>query len=225
MTQLEKNGAGKPLRTDDLITALTADLATPQPAVGRALAIGCVVSVGLAALVMVTNDVAVRPGFVTLLSDARFAAKFVFTLAVLAAGVRLALRLSRPGVTAGPAVGGLLGVGLLAAVGVGMELMVTPAQGWLNALVGTGPMPCLTLIPLLAAAPLVVLLYALRAGAPDSPTLTGATAGLIASGIGATLYASHCPNDSPLYVATWYFVAMALVCAIGGAAGSRVLRW
>ena len=32
-------------------------------------------------------------------------------------------------------------------------------------------------------------------------------------------------NDSPLFVATWYTIATAIVTAIGAAVGSRVLRY
>jgi hypothetical protein len=43
--------------------------------------------------------------------------------------------------------------------------------------------------------------------------------------LAATLYASHCTDDSPLFVATWYSIATAAVAAIGALAGSRVLRF
>jgi len=43
--------------------------------------------------------------------------------------------------------------------------------------------------------------------------------------LAATLYASHCEDDSPLFVATWYTIATAMVTAIGALLGSRVLRF
>src|SRR5258708_8799527 len=43
--------------------------------------------------------------------------------------------------------------------------------------------------------------------------------------LAVTLYASHCTDDSPLFVATWYTIATVLVTAIGALAGSRVLRF
>ncbi|RTL73692.1 MAG: DUF1109 family protein, partial [Bradyrhizobiaceae bacterium] len=43
--------------------------------------------------------------------------------------------------------------------------------------------------------------------------------------LGATLYASHCADDSPLFVATWYTLAAAFVTLIGAMAGRRVLRF
>ncbi|MBX9710348.1 MAG: NrsF family protein, partial [Xanthobacteraceae bacterium] len=48
---------------------------------------------------------------------------------------------------------------------------------------------------------------------------------LTSAGLAATLYASHCPDDSPLFVATWYTIASVIVAAVGALAGSRVLKF
>ena len=77
----------------------------------------------------------------------------------------------------------------------------------------------------LALALLAAALIALRHGAPARPAVAGAFAGLLSAGLAATLYASHCTDDSPLFVATWYTLATALVTAIGALAGSKVLRF
>ncbi|MGE0341338.1 MAG: NrsF family protein, partial [Xanthobacteraceae bacterium] len=66
---------------------------------------------------------------------------------------------------------------------------------------------------------------ALRYGAPTQPTLAGAIAGLAAGGIAATFYALNCNNDSPLFVATWYPIAIGIVVLAGATIGSRLLRW
>ncbi len=58
-----------------------------------------------------------------------------------------------------------------------------------------------------------------------APALAGALAGLVSAGLAATLYASHCTDDSPLFVATWYTLATALVTAIGALLGAKVLRY
>jgi hypothetical protein len=50
-------------------------------------------------------------------------------------------------------------------------------------------------------------------------------AGLLSAGLGATLYASHCTDDSPLFVATWYPLAIAMVTAVGAIAGRKMLRY
>jgi hypothetical protein len=69
------------------------------------------------------------------------------------------------------------------------------------------------------------MLAALRAGAPRSATLAGAAAGLVAGGVGATLYATHCVDDSPLFVALWYTAGVALVTLAGAILGRWLLRW
>ena len=71
-------------------------------------------------------------------------------------------------------------------------------------------------LPLLAAA-----LIGLRHGAPARPAVAGAIAGMLSAGLAATLYASHCTDDSPLFVATWYTLATALVTAVGALLGSN----
>jgi len=65
----------------------------------------------------------------------------------------------------------------------------------------------------------------LRSGAPRSPGLTGALAGAAAAGIAALFYASHCPDDSPLFVATWYPLATLICMGAGALAGRRFLAW
>ena len=69
------------------------------------------------------------------------------------------------------------------------------------------------------------LIYAMRSGAPQHPALSGALAGAAAAGVAATLYAANCPDDSPLFVATWYPLATLIVVAVGAIAGDRYLRW
>jgi hypothetical protein len=73
--------------------------------------------------------------------------------------------------------------------------------------------------------PLAAALFCLRQGAPEHPARAGAATGLLAGAIGAALYATHCPDDSPLFVAAWYTLAIGIVAAIGAVSGSRLLRW
>ena len=105
------------------------------------------------------------------------------------------------------------------------ELMVVPPDLWMPRLIGHNMRFCTTMIPLFALGPLVLLLWAFRRGAPDNPARAGAVAGLIAGGIGAAFYAAHCFDDSPLFVATWYTLAIGVVTGLGALLGSRFLRW
>jgi hypothetical protein len=106
-----------------------------------------------------------------------------------------------------------------------IELIVTPRDMWSTRLVGTNSIHCLTIIPLLAMPVLAALLIALRKGAPAKPGLAGAAAGLASAAIAATYYASNCTDDSPLFVATWYPLATAIVVIAGSLASTRYLRW
>jgi hypothetical protein len=49
--------------------------------------------------------------------------------------------------------------------------------------------------------------------------LAGAVAGLLAGSIAASFYTAHWFNDSPLFVATRYTLAVAILAAAGAMAG------
>jgi hypothetical protein len=131
----------------------------------------------------------------------------------------------RPGTAPGPWPFVLAAVPVLISLAVIAELLATPAQSWMTRLIGRNSMYCLTILPALALAPLACLLFVLRESAPARPGLAGAVAGLAAGGIAALLYASHCPDDSPLFVAAWYSSAIAVVASVGYFAGTRLLKW
>jgi hypothetical protein len=105
------------------------------------------------------------------------------------------------------------------------EMMMPNCAPMSARLIGTNSRLCLVAIPLLSLPLLAAALLALRRGAPSHPAVAGAFAGLLSAGLGATLYASHCTDDSPLFVATWYTIAAVFVAAIGALAGSRVLKF
>jgi hypothetical protein len=103
--------------------------------------------------------------------------------------------------------------------------MMTPPDHYLGKLVGSNAVHCLSLIPTLSIAPLAAALLAMRAGAPARPPLAGAAAGLVSAGLAATIYATNCTDDSPLFVVTWYTLATIVVAGVGAFCGDRLLRW
>ena len=84
---------------------------------------------------------------------------------------------------------------------------------------------CMRMIPLLAAPMLGGADRRPSRGRAAPPGLTGALAGAASAGIAALLYASHCPDDSPLFVATWYPLATLICVGVGALAGRRFLAW
>ncbi len=167
----------------------------------------------------------VRPDVMEAMRNPFFDLKFIVTGTLAAAAVAISLHLSRPEASLHGWIW-LLAVpaGLLVAGSLG-EMMMPQRAPVMTRLIGTNSRVCLLAIPLMSLPLLVAALAGLRHGAPARPALAGAIAGLISAGLAATLYASHCTDDSPLFVATWYTLASLLVAAIGAAAGSRVLRF
>jgi hypothetical protein len=133
--------------------------------------------------------------------------------------------LSRPGVSSHRAVACLAAAPALIALAVVAELFALPPNTWSATMIGTNSIVCLTYIPLIGLGPLAILLLALRHGAPTRPGLAGAVAGLLAGGIAATFYAAQCNNDSPLFVAVWYTLAISSLAVLGAVSARRFVRW
>jgi hypothetical protein len=106
-----------------------------------------------------------------------------------------------------------------------VELMQVPRAEWMVRLAGTHWYMCVLNMVLLSLPILAALLFGLRFGAPTQPALAGAGAGLLAGALAASLYIAHCPDDSQLFVAAWFTLAIAITTAIGAMTGSRILRW
>lgn len=212
------------MRTADLINALAADPVAPRIHLGRRIVLALALG-GAVSLALFMAAFGPRHDISAAMRTVRFDLKFADTLALLAPSTLLCWRLMRP--DARPRALALLLVAplvlLLGAVVV--ELIVVPPNLWGTRMVGTNALHCLTLIPLMSIPPLTALIVAMRAGAPRYPALTGALAGAVAAGVAATLYATNCPDDSPLFVASWYPLATLIVVAAGALAGRRFLRW
>jgi hypothetical protein len=212
------------VKTSEFIAVLAADPIPETVNIRRRFAAALVVgSVG--ALALYVLFVGPRPDIAEAARTVRFNLKFVDAFALALPSLLLLVRLARPDAKPGALALWLFAPLILLALAVVVELMVVPSDEWLPRLIGHNMRYCTTMIPLMAAPILAALIVAMRAGAPQHPGWTGALAGAAAAGIASFLYASHCPDDSPLFVATWYPVAT-LVCAGAGAlAGRLFLAW
>ena len=212
------------MKTEHLVRALGADSGTRVHSVEARLAIAMAPAMVVAtAMFMLT--LGPRPDLAAAIADPRVILKFVVTLTLAATAMLLACRLARPAcATRLPALS-LAAAPAILILAVMFELATVPAASWRMKFLGTDLIVCLVSIPLLALPMLAAALIAMRHGAPMRPALAGAVAGLLAGGLGAALYAVYCPNDSPLFGASWYALAIAIVVIAGTIAGSRVLRW
>jgi hypothetical protein len=211
------------MKTGELVDLLARDT-TRHAAPGSTL-LRALVPAGVVSAIVMLWWIGLRPDLAAALHTPRFDVKLLLNIALWFAATGLVLRLSRPVDHPGiwPAVLWMVPCALL--VGVILELFIVPRGQWWSVAHGTNSTWCLRLIPALALAPLVATLWMLRRAAPARPALAGAAAGLMCSGLAGTLYALHCPDDSPLFVGIWYVLAAAIVTLAGALCGARLLRW
>jgi hypothetical protein len=212
------------METEQLIQMLAADNPHRARPVGFVLALALLAAAPVS-VVMFMMALGVRPDVMTAMHNPFFDLKFVITLALAISAIVVGLHLSRPEASLkGWGWLLLIPVGIIVA-GIGSEMMMPQRLPMMTRLIGNNSRVCMTAIPLLSLPLLAGALVGLRHGAPARPALAGAIAGLISAGLAATLYAAHCTDDSPLFVATWYPIATAMVTAAGALIGARVLRF
>ena len=212
------------MRTEDLIKALDADARRKALPLGPVWLVAVPVSV-LAAAAVFFATIGPRPDIAAVMHTVRFPAKFLYTLALAIGALATVRTMAIPGARIGKAARWLAVAPALVLVAVALEMLAVPPSDWLARLVGSNMLVCLTCIPTIGIGPLAVFLVALRHGAPTRPILAGAAAGLLAGGLAATFYAAHCTDDSPLFVATWYTLAIGALAGFGALGGRYLLRW
>jgi hypothetical protein len=211
------------MKTDDLIRALAQDT-TQAPGVARSAALVLPVALLISAGLFL-GTMGLRAGLSTFAVASAIAIKLAITLTLALAGLALATRAVQPG----RALATLTWVLALPVAALALALAFDLSRyGLENAsarLFGTNYWRCMLAIPMLSLPLLAALLYALRRGAPTDLDAAGLFAGLGAAGLGASLYALHCTDDSPLFILAWYGIAAALVALLGRWAARRFLRW
>ncbi|KQV15649.1 hypothetical protein ASC97_31285 [Rhizobium sp. Root1203] len=211
------------MKTHRLI-ALLAEDAPVRMRHGRTMAAALFVGAAISIAYMVLF-VGIRPDILAVVDTPRVCFKICQTLILAVVAAALVFPMGCPGVSLKTrALALVLPVALLA-VGVTMELVVVPERNWMTSMTGNYAVYCILFVPILSLAPLACLLLALKEAAPDKPGLAGAVAGLAAGAIAASVYAWHCPDDSPLFLAVWYSIAIMVVIFAGFILGRHVLRW
>jgi hypothetical protein len=213
------------MNTDELVALLASEA---QPVRRRAsqalgLAVAAALPVSIAIMVFMYG---VRPGLVASLGEQPMAWVKILLPAALGASAFVALqRLARPGVRVRAAWAGLLAPVLLLWVLGALAWTAAPAEARAELLWGRTWRTCIFNIALIATPLFAAAFVALRGLAPTRPALTGAAAGALASGLGAAVYALHCPELAAPFLAVWYVLGMALPVAIGAMLGRMLLRW
>ena len=213
------------MKTDQLATLLATGV-TPvrRHAAARQVRTAVIGGGAVSALLMVTLY-GPRHDLAQAMHWPMFWFKQLFPLVFAVGGVLAVQRLGRPGVPLGRAAWLLaLPVAVVWVVAL-WAWFAAPEGARAPLLLGQTWRSCALSILFLSAPVLVGGLFALRNLAPTRPALAGAAAGALASGVGATVYALHCPELTAPFLAVWYVLGMALPIAIGALAGPRLLRW
>jgi hypothetical protein len=213
------------MKTERLIEMLSTNIEPVNPQELRTSMAWALVLGGAAAFCLMLSTVSLRVDLGARSSLWFVALKLLFALTVVGTGLAFLGRAVRPGQDARTpfqlAFLPFIAVGVAAVIELAFGLSTVPHP----MTTGTHWVMCLYCIPLFAAIPFVLLVWALRLGAPTNLRRTGAMAGLVAGAVGAAAYAFHCPDDSLPFIALWYGASIAVCAAVGATLGPRVLRW
>ena len=219
----------RPLNTEDLIAALTRDVAPVHAhALGRRLGAGLGLG-ALVTLVLVAAGLGLRPDLWAAMHGSAFWVKAIYTASLGLCALLATARLARPDAPA-PRWLWVIVLPFAALAIIGGVQMARVPQGqwqaqWLAMWLGHSWKVCSTLVFVLSLPIFGGLLWSFRRLAPTRLRLAGATAGLAAGGWAAMLYCLHCPEVSAIFVLTWYTLGIAMACGLGALLGPRLLRW
>lgn len=212
------------MRTDDLIDALVSDTRPTRGAVVWTMGVSILLAVVGSSIVMALGW-GLRPDLEGALATGPFWMKAGYTATFGLAGVILVERIGRPGASA--RAGWLLigaGLAVISALAA-YQLEATPSAQWTSLVMGQSWSRCPWRIAAIALPAFAAALWASRRMAPTRPRLAGAAAGLMAGGVGATVYGLYCQETAAAFTAVWYTLGMLIWAAAGALIGKRLLRW
>lgn len=151
--------------------------------------------------------------------------KSAFPMAVGAAALLIAGRLSRPG--ANTAVGWIaLALPLLSIwLATAFILGATPPGQRLALALGSSWRVCGFYITMLSVPTFVAVFWAMRGLAPTRLVLAGAGAGLLAGAQAVVVYTFYCTEMAVPFWGIWYVLGMGIPTALGALLGPFLLRW
>lgn len=213
------------MKTRDLVARLARDIspvernAVPK-LLNRALMLGLAGST-----VLLVALYGVRSDMPYLILTTMFWVRLVFPLAIIAAAMKLAERLGRPGAplkfawfaVALPIVTMLLVAGSI--------LIATPPGYRLELMLGTTWRTTTASVIVLSFPSLTAMMHAMKQLAPTRLALAGAGAGLLAGAQGLLVYSLYCSEMAVPFWGVWYVLAIAITTAIGAAIAPHCLRW
>lgn len=212
------------MQTEQMIAALVADSGMPRRSVRRQLFIAIAPAITFAALAFY-SAFGLRDDLTGAASQMRFLFKFFFMIVLSIIVWQALIDAARPTRLPRSDWGIMLAAWLVFVSAVAVELYTTAPADWVVRLYGENALFCVLAIPSIGLPILALALFALHGAAPREGALAGCVAGLFAGVTAGAIYAVHCPDDSPLFVAAWYGLATGFMAVIGAIVGRYVLRW
>ncbi|MEZ5754936.1 MAG: DUF1109 domain-containing protein [Paracoccaceae bacterium] len=211
------------MKTDDLIRALAADSQPPRPFRAGLAAMALIAAV-LGVSVVFLGMAGPRAGLMSALGQPMIAAKSALPLMLFLLALPVTVEMMRPERL--PRLPRALILPIALAVVLWVTAFATLPEDLRFADVSRFALTeCLGLIIGLSLPSLGLAFMVLRRGAPASPLLAGAMAGVTIGSGTAAGYSLFCTQDNPLFYVTWYGVAILAVTILAAIIGSRALRW
>jgi hypothetical protein len=213
------------MKTRDLVALLASGVSsvernTVPRLLNRALLIGLAGST-----VLLVALYGVRSDMPELILTAMFWVRLAFPLSIIAAAMKLAEQLGRPGARVGLAWFAVtlpIASMLLATASI---LVATPPGYRLQLMLGTTWRTTTASIVLLSLPSLAAMLSAMKQLAPTRLALAGTGAGLLAGAQGLLVYTLYCSEMAVPFWGVWYLLAIAITAAVGAAIAPHWLRW
>ncbi len=186
--------------------------------------LGVALAIGLAAsAVLAVGLLGLNPGLAHM--GTALGAKLAYVTCVLLNAIWLSDRSARPGAALRrPATSLVVVVVAMGALALSGTAALSASMRF-DFLMGRSWASCPWHVAALSVPAFAATLWAMRGLAPTRPRLAGFAAGLLAGSLGATGYALHCPELSPLFVLVWYSLGMLVPALAGAALGPRLFRW
>ncbi|OZI61755.1 DUF1109 domain-containing protein [Bordetella genomosp. 11] len=213
------------MKTDDMISLLAANVVpVDRGVVARRYRWGILLG-ALGAVLLMAEKFGIRPDIRLMLVTPLFWTKIAFPIAVAAAALLLAVRLSRPGMPIGRAWQWLAIPPVLLWIAAAATLAAAAAPERLPMLLGATWRTCPFNIALLSVPGFIGTFWAMKGLAPTRLRVAGAVSGLLAGAIATIAYCLHCPEMGVAFWAIWYVAGMLLPALVGALLGPRLLRW